>query len=846
MSAPTLTPSALSAYQDQQSRAQKFDDRCDAHFQSGEYEQALECFDQALRLTRAAGDRAGEAAALTAIGVVYATLGEFQRALEYYNQALPIARAVGDRHTEAATLTRIGWIHWASGQPQQALKNYDQALSIHQAAGDRAGEAELLSHIAAVYATSGEYQRALESQQQALALRRALGDRVMEAIALNQIAAAYRMLGRPQQALDTFAEAQAVWGRVRDPRYEIPALVAVARTERELGRLSEARRSIETALDMIEFVSAKVTSYDLRASYRASMQRYYEFYITLLMQMHQRDPSAGHDAAALELSERARARRLLEVLSEARADIRQGVDPALLDRERALQRQLNAKERDHMKLLSGNHTDEQIEAAEKELRDLLTEYQRVQAEVRARSPHYAALMQPQPLGLREIQEQVLDENTLLLEYAYGEERSYLWAVTPASFASFVLPKRAEIESAARRVYELLTARNKSVRFETAVERQSRIAQADADYAEAAAALSEILLGPVAGQLGTKRLLIVGDGALQYVPFGALPAPVKSEKLKVKSEELARQRTNNSSLFTLHSPLILDHEIVSLPSASVLAVLRRELAGRRPAPRTVAVLADPVFDKADPRVKTQGKQIRNPKSETQNPKPNTNPQSTIRNPQLNGSQSIADVLTRAARGAGLEGFDRLEYARQEAEQIIALAVKQRHLKALDFAANRATATSDDLSRYRIVHFATHGLVNSEHPELSGLVLSLVDERGQPQDGFLRLHEIYNLNVPAELVVLSACRTAFGKEIKGEGLIGLTRGFMYAGAARVVASLWDVADESTAELMRRFYHGMLREGLRPAAALRAAQVAMWKQRRWQSPYYWAGFILQGEWK
>jgi CHAT domain-containing protein len=835
----------LSAYQDQpgtsQASAQEFSDRCDAHFQSGEYQQALGCFDQALQLKRAAGDRAGEATTLTAIGVVYATLGEFQRALEYYNQALPLAQAAGDRRTEAAALTRIGWIHWASGQPQQALKNYDQALSIHQAASDRAGEAELLSHFAVAYATLGEYQRALEYNQQALALRRSLGDRVMEAITLNQIGAAYRALGQPQQALETFAEAQRVWGRVRDPRYEIPALVAMARAERELGRLSEASGRIETALNMIESVSARVTSYDLRASYRASMQRYYQFHIDLLMQMHRRDPSARHDATALDASERARARRLLEILSEARADIRQGVDPALLARERALQQQLNAKEQYGMTLRSGKHPDEQIEAAERELKELLAEYRQVQAEIRAKSPHYAALMQPQPLGLREIQEQVLDENTLLLEYAYGEERSYLWAVTPASFASFVLPKRAEIESAARRVYELLTARNKSVRFETAVERQSRIAQADADYAEAAATLSKILLGPVAEQLGTKRLLIVGDGALQYIPFGALPKPVKSEKLKVKSEEPAGQRRNNSSLFTLHSPLILDHEIVSLPSASVLAVLRRELAGRRPAPRAIAVLADPVFDKADPRVKTQGKQIRNPKSETRNKFEAQNPKPTNKNPQ-----SIADALTRAARGAGLEGFDRLEYARQEAEQIIALAVKQRHLKALDFAANRATATSADLSRYRIVHFATHGLVNSEHPELSGLVLSLVDERGQPQDGFLRLHEIYNLNVPAELVVLSACRTALGKEIKGEGLIGLTRGFMYAGAARVVASLWDVADESTAELMRRFYHGMLREGLRPAAALRAAQVTMWKQRRGQSPYSWAGFILQGEWR
>jgi CHAT domain-containing protein len=169
-----------------------------------------------------------------------------------------------------------------------------------------------------------------------------------------------------------------------------------------------------------------------------------------------------------------------------------------------------------------------------------------------------------------------------------------------------------------------------------------------------------------------------------------------------------------------------------------------------------------------------------------------------------------------------------------------------MEALDFKANRVTATSSELSQYRIVHIATHGLLNSEHPELSGIVLSLVDEQGRPQDGFLRLHEIYNLNLPAELVVLSACRTALGKEIKGEGLVGLTRGFMYAGAARVMASLWKVQDDATAELMKRFYRGVLKDGMRPAAALRAAQVEMWKSKQWRSPYYWAAFVLQGEWK
>jgi CHAT domain-containing protein len=176
----------------------------------------------------------------------------------------------------------------------------------------------------------------------------------------------------------------------------------------------------------------------------------------------------------------------------------------------------------------------------------------------------------------------------------------------------------------------------------------------------------------------------------------------------------------------------------------------------------------------------------------------------------------------------------------------LIPQKRLVKATDFQASRSVATSGELSNYRIIHFATHGLLNSDHPELSGLVLSLVDEAGRPQDGFLRMHEIYNLKLPADLVVLSACQTALGKEIKGEGLIGLTRGFMYAGARRVVASLWQVDDLATAKLMQRFYQGMLKDGLTPSAALRVAQLELAKQKRWASPYFWAAFVIQGEWK
>jgi CHAT domain-containing protein len=191
--------------------------------------------------------------------------------------------------------------------------------------------------------------------------------------------------------------------------------------------------------------------------------------------------------------------------------------------------------------------------------------------------------------------------------------------------------------------------------------------------------------------------------------------------------------------------------------------------------------------------------------------------------------------------------RLYNTRSEAEVIKSLVPPRESLQALDFAANRAAVTSASLSQYRILHFATHAFVNSTHPELSGIVLSLVNEQGEPRDGFLRAHEIFNLKLPAELVVLSACRTGLGKDVRGEGLVGMTRGFMYAGAPRVVVSLWSLDDRATAELMARFYGKMLgAERLAPAAALRAAQVEMWRSKRWGQPYFWAASVLQGEWK
>ncbi|MEG5040046.1 tetratricopeptide repeat protein [Microcoleus sp. B3-C5] len=755
----------------------------------GEKQKALEYYTQSLPLIRAVGDVGGEATILNNIGLVYSDLGEKQKALEYYTQSLPLIRVVGDVGGEARTLNNIGFVYEDLGEEQKALEYYTQSLPLSRVVGARSQEATTLNNIGSVYHDLGEKQKALEYYSQSLPLSRAVGDRSQEARALNNIGLVYS-LAEQQKALEYYSQSLPLSRAVGDRSGEATTLYNIASAKRAQGHLTEALTDIETALKIIESLRTKVASPELRTSYFATVQNYYQFYIDLLMQLHKTQPKSGYDTKAFEASERSRARSLLELLQEANADIRQGVAPELLQRERSLQQQLDALEKQRIEVLNRpNHTPAQEAELEKQRETLIAQYQDIQTQIRTTSPRYAALTQPQPLTLAQIQQQILDENTILLQYSLGKDRSYLWAVTKTSITSYELPPSADLEKAARNFRDAVT----NPHYRNIPDR----------VAEANNTLSQIILQPVAAQLAQKRLLIVGDGILNYLPFAALSLPGKSGE-------------------NGNPPLIVDHEIVLLPSASTLGILRQNYSDRQPPTRTLAILADPVFSPEDERVKNQ---------------------STASN--LQAIESVNPGLSRSGRDNNLQ-LSRLNFTRQEAQIIQALVPANSRTESLDFEASRAVATSQNLSQYKIIHFATHGLANSTNPELSGIILSLVDEKGNSLNGFLRLTDIFNLKLAADLVVLSACQTGMGQNIQGEGMVGLTRGFMYAGAQRVVVSLWSVDDEGTATLMSSFYQGMLQKGLTPAAALRAAQLQMLKQEEWRSPYYWAAFTLQGEWR
>ncbi|HEX6188317.1 MAG TPA: CHAT domain-containing tetratricopeptide repeat protein [Pyrinomonadaceae bacterium] len=779
------------------------------HYGTGEVHKALFYFDRALDLARALSDQSGEMATLSGTAGAYYVSGDNEKAAEMWKEALALATAGKQQGWEMILFGKLGAVYNALGDHQRALDYLDQSLRLARDRGDRADEASTLQTIARVYRSMGEPKKSIELLDQSLGLLKDVNNPAPGAARAHyNLGKAYTDLGEYQKAIDYLNQALLVWKSRGDPINIAATIRELARAERGRGNLETALAQTEAAINVIEWVRAQAGGPDLRASYLAIVQDCFELRIDVLTRLHKLDPARGYADVALQTSEKARARSLIETLTDAGVDIRRGVPAALLKREQELAEQLQLKASE---LTRSTKTSDE---GGKELKGLIAEYELVQAQVRAASPRYAELVQPRPLSLAEMRTQVIDGQTLLLEYYLGVERSYLWAVSSTEIQIYELPKRATIEAEARKVYDLLTARSRRVKFETNEERRARIATADANYPAAAAALSRAVLGPVADQLGNRRLLIVSDGALQYIPFAALPGP----------------KATGSSF----QPLALNNEIVSLPSASTLAVLRKQLAKRQPAPKTVAVLADPVFNADDQRVKDS--LARNQGTRTD---------AMVARRSLVGTHE----LQRSASESGWNGeslsASRLPFTRKEADAIAALVPAAYRKQDLDFAASRASATDPELSQYRIVHFATHGLLNSRHPELSGIVLSLVDEKGRARDGFLRAHEIYDLKLPAELIVLSGCRTGLGREVRGEGLLGLTRAFMHAGAARVMVSLWDVNDEATAELMKHFYSSLLSgEKVSPAAALRAAQVSMARDKRWSAPYFWAAFTIQGE--
>jgi CHAT domain-containing protein len=694
----------------------------------------------ALNQCRTGAFRDLEIDALLSIGKAYASLGNSQTALEYFKESLSQSQKFPNFRGESQSLFNLGEIYSRIGHQTFGLKYYTRALVLSRQISDDNEEARVLSAIGAMQESAAEYASAVRSLNEALALNR----------------------------------------RMNNSKAEAQTLYLLARVKAKQGTIEESLKDIEAALDITESKSYEIQSQTLRAAYAASTQQYYDLCIDLLMQLEGQRPGNGFATLAFQVSERRKARILYDLLAESSSNPYKS-DPKLLEQERSVRELLSAKMAYQMSILGHELKRTDAEKIAKEIDLLKLKYQELQAQKQV-APKQS---QPKLPNLSEIQRELTDD-TVLLEYALGADRSYVWAITSSSVSVSELPPSERIEKVANEFYRLL----KSPSWPTS--------QPDADtanvteYWQQATALSRMVLEPVATELNKKRLLVAGDGVLHFIPFAALPAPYTGEG----------------------RPLIADHEIVNLPSASVLVSLRRRNIDRQQPTKAVAVIADPVFERDDPRI-------------------------TLKTTEDRPRRDYA-----VTRDASLR-MPRLFYAEREASEIMALSPSKQSVAALGLNATREFVLSGQLNSYSVIHFATHGMNNSKDPELSGIALSMFNKSGEPENGLLQLHDIYSLRLSADLVVLSSCNTALGKNFPGEGPLGLTQGFMASGAQSVLSTLWKVDDEATAEFMRYFYKGMMQEGLRPAAALRNAQIEMRQQPQWQAPFYWAGFILQGDW-
>ena len=790
----------------------------------GDAPASLETQKRALALFREIGHRDRESRVLNRLGLMSYKIGEVGDSEAYYTQAAPVAAETGDKQSIADIMNNHALLLSSIGRLEEAIDRFESAIPLAQEINSSNIETALQNNIADCYRRLGmldravaSYERGLELSRKNLPLRRVaksllnlslvwfeVGDRLKAEDYLRQSLEAYektddkqgtaealglqgRMLhasGETERALETFARSVPLLAEVKSRGSEASVLTSWAEVEVERGltdaalprldralelsqmianrssqaevwyvraRALQRKDDIEGAIDaigeaveLVEAMRGEIVRSELRSSYLTTVRRYFDLQVELLQQN-------GQVAAAFTASERSRARTLLESLAYSAAKIRKGVPADLLARERLLRAKVNAKEvyRGQLVIKEGDKSPRAIALAQ-EVSRLLEEWKDAEANVRAASPAFAALRSPEPVTVPGVRA-MLDSDTALVEYHLGRKQSWAWVIDRKSITVHKLAGSTVIELLARKYHEALSTAG--------------------DASQLAAQLAKLVWKPVASRASAKRLLIVADGALQYVPFAALPDGGE--------------------------PLLVRAEIVYLPSASVLRTIRSD---RRKPEAIAAVFADPVFSAKDVRLKGTASEVTGP-------------------------------------------YQRLRFSRTEAEAVIAAAPGS--FEAIDFDAAKKTLLERDLRRYRILHFATHGSLNTQQPELSGLVLSLVDREGNAIDGYLRLHEIYNLDLDADLVVLSACQTALGKEVWGEGLIGLTRGFMYAGASRVVATTWNVDDRSSALLMKNFYASML-ENRSPAAALREAQLALYRQARWRNPHYWAGFGIQGEYR
>jgi CHAT domain-containing protein len=812
----------------------------DAHVAIGEYQmgqsdllESAKNLQTALSLYRDLNALDQQATVLIYLGFLEYRKGAWQEALGFYTHAQSLIDEKAEPYRMAQITGGLGEAFLESGLPDVALAKFREGLDYFRLAKAQRGVRAMIWSIGRAQYMSGDYRDALGSLQTArtdaassndpaltafcddflgrtyyamddyiaalshfqAALDGYLGSKnTMEAARTRALMAqVYEQQGHFEKARRGYQTALETFHLLTDHVDQAATLYALGRLELNQNNLDAAENYLRQSIDLTENIRRISTSVDLITAFSATVHDRYEGYIECLMRKHHANPAAGLDIRAFETSELARGRSLAELLRATQTNLAPGVDAQLAEQEKALRQSLRVKEDYRVTLLSKAYKKEELDALQSELAGLSAQFKQVTETIHARYPSYAEISRPVSWTLGQIQKHVVaDDDTVLLEYSLGTEKSYAWVVTNNSVRSYQLPAGTQINEAAQKVHGLLTA--------------GRAANEN-ELTQATQELGQMVLLPVAAELNKRRVIVVADGALNYIPFQMLPTSLE-----------------------VNEPLIDRIEVINALSASILGRLREASTLRQSPTKVLAAFGDPVFESNYVQRKNESNG------------------EYFASAQIQGGQRGRHAL-RDIEPSG-DSFDPsalepLFFSRRELTNLRNVAGPDSFV-ATGFEATREKLAQADLTGYAILHFATHGILNPKNPENSGLFLSTVDREGHAQNGFVGLPDIYRLHAPVDLVVLSACRTGLGRHVRGEGLIGLTRGFMYAGASSVIASLWKVDDEATAELMKRFYTNMLQGHMTPAAALRAAQNSIRQEPQWRSPYFWAAFTLQGEYR
>ncbi|HEV2836022.1 MAG TPA: CHAT domain-containing protein, partial [Pyrinomonadaceae bacterium] len=839
---------ALAIFQalgDQDGAAQTRMSIAEYHVAMGNLAEGKKVFETALAYWRQQKHTRNEAATLIELSMIEQRKSDWTNALAYLSQAQPLLNEQTDADLLGTVANSFGFFYMENGWPDLGLKEFERAREYSRRVDPDGrpvyrmtlwiGFTHLLRHDYEAAATNindalahlthpldkaqcheflgrlhialSQYNLALDNLQTALSSYEAAHN-VAEVGRVNaMIGQVQEQQGALAQARKRYFSAAETFQRVQDKFNESAVNFALGKLEMKAGNFDQAETYLKRSVETTEALRPAIGR-DVTIAYSATVYDRYQAYIECLVRKAKSQSSTALINQALQVSELARARSLAELLRDTPGNLVTRTNPRLAQRERVLRQAVGARMDDRTDLLVQSLKAEaqqkdskqfkpQLERVETELSGLQREHAKVVEQLRKTDPFFDQLTQPTAYDAAQIQSEVIDDDqTVLLEFMLGKQSSYAWVVRKKEIKFYELPDEASINAAAQKVYTLLSNKPGS--------------DTDQRLNEATEQLAQMVLRPMAEQLDAKRLIIVADGALHFVPFQLLPSP--SDR---------------------HEPLIANYEIVNAPSASILGHLRKHKQHRRPGAKLLAAFGDPVFaaNYAEHKAAATGESVA----------------------MLAGAQPIQNAgWPQAWRDIEFVGdkldpanIQPLEFSKFELQKLSDLGGATSFVYR-GFAASREMLTHLDLSQFSVLHFATHGLFDPKRPESSGLLLSMLDSAGRPQNGFITMADVYSLNAPVDLVVLSACRTGLGKDVRGEGLIGLTSGFMHAGASSVAASLWKVDDQATSELMEHFYSNMLENNMRPADALRAAQNTLRADARWRSPHYWAAFTLQGEYE